>query len=171
MQQLITTLMPILIPLALVLVLVIVFGGKSNSTQSHILKVPERIPEYRKRLSIMNGSERAFFFELKKQLPPNYYIFPNMRIADIVDAIDGRGFYNRRNKILPKHIDFLICDSYFKPVVAIEINGSSHNRADRVERDMLVNQIFKDAQLPLKTIGVGDNFIESVQQIKSYLIT
>ena len=104
----------------------------------------------------MNKSEAAFFFELQKQLPQGYYIFTKMRIADMIDALHGNGFYYRRNKILPKHIDFLVCDRNFKPVVAIEVNGTSHNRADRIERDKLVNQVFKDAQLPLEFIGSSD---------------
>lgn len=126
-------------------------------------------PMYRKRVSVMNKSEQAFFFELQKQLPPSYHIFPNMRIADFIDAVDGKGFYNRRNKILPKHVDFLICDTYFKPLIAIEVNGSSHRRADRIERDELVRKIFEDAKLPLEFVEVGTSFEKSVARVKSYL--
>lgn len=124
---------------------------------------------YKKRQSVMNRSEEAFFFELQKQLPNGYYIFPKMRIADIIETVSGKDYYLKRNKILPKHVDFLVCDSYFKPVVAIEVNGSSHNRLDRTKRDVLVNEIFKDAQLPLETINVGSNFNESILKIKSNL--
>lgn len=113
----------------------------------------------------MNKSEQAFFYELKKQLPEGYYIFPNMRIADMIQAVDGEGFYGRRNKILPKHIDFLVCDAYFRPVVAIEVNGSSHRRADRMERDDLVRRIFADAKLPLEFVDVGTNFQENISAI------
>jgi hypothetical protein len=121
---------------------------------------------YKKRSSVMSRSESAFFYELKKQLPSDYYIFPKMRIADMIDTVDGKGFYFRRNKILPKHVDFLVCNEYFKPVVAIEVNGNSHNRADRVERDVLVNEIFKNAKLPLETVNVGTDFSSSIARIK-----
>ena len=124
---------------------------------------------YRKRESVMNDSEKAFFFELQKQLPKGYYIFPNMRIADFIDAVDGKGFYNRRNKILPKHIDFLICNSPFEPMVALEVNGSSHNRPDRVERDELVRQIFVEANLPLEFVDVGTSFEQSVMRVMARL--
>ena len=124
---------------------------------------------YRTRDAVMNKSEMAFFFDLQKKLPSGYYIFPNMRIADFIDAVDGEGFYNRRNKILPKHIDFLICDQYFKPVVAIEVNGSSHQRRDRVERDELVRKIFAEAKLPLEWVDVGTSFAESVGRVMSQL--
>ena len=128
--------------------------------------IEKRPPGYKKRSSVMNGSESALFLELQKQLPPDYHIFPNMRLADIVDAINGDGFYKRRNKILPRHIDFVICDSYFKPILAIELNGSSHNRLDRMEMDEEKKKILEDAQIPLITVSVGDNFNESVLKIK-----
>lgn len=138
-------------------------GSKSSQTHS-------TVPMYRTKGSVMNKSEQAFFYELQKQLPEGYHVFPNMRIADILEAIDGKGFYNRRNKILPKHIDFLICDRYFKPVVAIEINGSSHRRPDRIESDNLKREIFKDANLPLEFVDVGTSFEQSVQRIKDLLL-
>jgi hypothetical protein len=131
----------------------------------------DSVGHYRKKESVMNKSEQAYFYELKKQLPEGYHIFPNMRIADMINAVDGKGFYNRRNKILPKHIDFLVCDRYFKPVVAIEVNGSSHRRADRIERDDQVKRIFAEAKLPLEWVDVGTNFNSAVARIQSYLLS
>ncbi len=128
-------------------------------------------PTYRKRFNILNKSEKAFFYELKKQLPSEYYIFPNMRVADMIDAVDGKGFYGRRNQILPKHIDFLICNKYFTPVYAIEVNGSSHKRVDRLERDETVRQIFAEAKLPLEFVDVGTNFAQAIARIISSLHT
>ena len=116
----------------------------------------------------MNKTETALFFELKKQLP-NYYIFLNMRIADVIDAINGHGFYQRRNKILPKHIDFVICNSSFKPIVAVELNGGYHNKLEQMEKDNEKREILKEAQLPLLTVKVGHNFSESIENIKTYL--
>ena len=126
---------------------------------------------YQTRSSVMNRSEIAFYFELEKQIPKEYHIFPNMRIADFIDATDGKGFYNRRNKILPKHVDFLICDPSFKPIVAVEVNGSSHHRRDRIERDELVREIFAEAKLPLEWVDVGSSFEQSVARVKSYLLS
>jgi hypothetical protein len=131
--------------------------------------VKPHIPLYRKKSSIMNKSEMAFFFELEKQLPEGYHIFPNMRLADILEAVDGPGFYARNNKLMPRHIDFLICDRYFKPCVAIEINGSSHRRADRMEIDEQKRETFKDANLPLEFVDVGTSFEQSVARIKTHL--
>lgn len=122
---------------------------------------------YKKRTSVMNSSESAFFFELQKQLPHGYYIFPKMRIADVIETINGRGYYHMRNSILPKHIDFLICDSYFKPIVAIEVNGGYHNSPSQQEKDSLKREIFKGAGLILETVNVGSDFSQSISRIKS----
>lgn len=124
---------------------------------------------YRKKYSVMNQSEAAFFFELKKQLSEGYYIFPKMRIADMLDVPNGHDYYKMRNQILPKHIDFLVCDSNFHPKIAIELNGKSHQRQDRIERDEKVKQIFSDAKIPLEFVNVGSNFATTVQNLKALI--
>lgn len=121
---------------------------------------------YKKRSSVMNRSESAFFFELQKQLPQGYYIFPKMRIADILETVSGKGYYHMRNGILPKHIDFLICDPHFKPVVAIEVNGGYHNNPNQKEKDSIKREIFTKAGLPLETVDVGSDFSYSIAKIK-----
>jgi hypothetical protein len=124
---------------------------------------------YKKRSSVMNRSESAFFFELQKQLPHGYYIFPKMRIADIIETVNGRGYYHMRNSILPKHIDFLICDSYFKPIVAIEVNGGYHNKPNQKEKDLIKKEIFENSGLRFETINVGTNFHEFIRHIKALI--
>ena len=125
---------------------------------------------YRKKESVMNKSEAVFFFELQKQLPQGFYIFPKMRIADLIDATEGYGLRYRKNKILPKHVDYVICNSQFKPVLAIELNGNSHLRQDRIERDNLVNKIFKVSTLPLRTVKLGENFAEISKEISNFTL-
>lgn len=128
------------------------------------------IQAYSKKESVMNQSEAAFFFELQRQLPEGYYIFPKMRIADMLDIPNGHDYYRMRNKILPKHIDFLVCDKNFKPAVAIEINGASHNSFKQQEADRIKNDMFKDSGLPLETIDVGNSFNEAISRLQHYFV-
>ena len=121
---------------------------------------------YKKRASVMNSSESAFFFELQKQLPGGYYIFPKMRIADILETVSGKGYYHMRNSILPMHIDSIVCDSYFKPVVVIEVNGGYHNSKSQQEKDYIKREIFKNVGLTLETVNVGSDFSKSISKIK-----
>ncbi|MEK7613814.1 MAG: DUF2726 domain-containing protein [Patescibacteria group bacterium] len=121
---------------------------------------------YRTRSSILDKREMAFFYELQKQLPAQHYIFPKMRIADILETTaQGREYYRQRNKILPKHIDFLICDSNFQPLIAIELNGFSHQRKDRIDRDVLVKNIFESATMKLVFVNVGDSFETAINDL------
>lgn len=124
---------------------------------------------YRVKRSVMNGSESAFFFELQKQLPKDYYVFPKMRIADILDIPDGHDYYRMRNKALPKHIDFLVCDKYFKPIVAVELNGGSHNNLRQQAADHMKNEMFQGSGLLLETINVGQNFSSRIEEVKKHL--
>jgi hypothetical protein len=125
---------------------------------------------YKKRFSVMNRSESAFFFELQKQLPQGYYIFPKMRIADILETVSGKGYYHMRNGILPKHIDFLVCDSYFKPMVAIEVNGGYHNSPTQQEKDQTKKEILESAGLSFETVNVGSDFSQSIAKIQKSLL-
>jgi hypothetical protein len=123
---------------------------------------PPPLP-YRTQRTILNPSEAAFFLEMQKQLPQGFYVFPKIRIIDFIAPTDNN--YAWRNKIWAKHVDFLICNQYFTPVMAIEVNGGSHQRWDRKERDYFVNEVFRGAKLPLKTVNLGASFAEEAALI------
>lgn len=86
----------------------------------------------------------------------NYVVFSKVRIADIikVQCYDRRDRNHYTNLILPKHVDFVICNKdYFNPILAIELNWNSHIQKDDVqERDEQKRLIFKAAGLPLCTV-------------------
>lgn len=124
---------------------------------------------YRKRYKLMNQSESSFFYLAQKSLPEGYFIFPKMRIADVIETLDGKGYYKQRNKILPKHIDFVVCDQVLRPVCAVEIDGPSHDKPKQQERDELVDYIFETVGIPLKRVRVGDNFEVVCEKMAHFL--
>ena len=157
--------LPVVLSLVGIFVLlgIIAFIKSLNSDESPKAKVEL---QYRKRPVVLDKREAAFFYELKKQLSEGYNIFPKMRIADFLETTaTGRDYYKQRNKILPKHVDFLICDQYFKPLLAIEVNGSSHRQEKVQVNDALKKEIFEAAEIPLKTVTVGTDFVPAVQEI------
>jgi hypothetical protein len=139
-----------------------------SSEVETLSNIVEKSP-YQIRFRVMNNSEEAFFHELQKQLPRDFYVFPKVRIADILKTIDGQKYYVSRNKILPRHVDFLICDLQFKPRMAIEINGGSHHSAKVIESDALKKKIFGELNFPLRVVNVGETFASVVQEIVSTL--
>ncbi len=126
----------------------------------------EKLP-YKLKTQFFNKSEEALFFELKKYLPPEYHIFPKTRIIDFIEPTNSD--YKWRNKIWSRHIDFLVCDEYFKPIFAIELNGKSHRDPKRADSDNLKKQLFRDVNLPLEIIDVGEDFKYKLLEIKNKL--
>lgn len=124
---------------------------------------------YRLRYRLFNNSEASFFHCLIQTLPSGYYVFPKMRVADIVETLKGEGYTHRRNKVLPKHIDFVICDKDFKPRLTIEIDGASHRNLKVIERDRLKDEIFQSVGVPLRRVRVGANFSEEVARLLDLL--
>ena len=114
---------------------------------------PRRLP-YFKRDSLITKAELRFYKSLQKAVQDDFEIFAMVRIADLLRV--EKGVANRRkwlNKILAKHIDFVLCDpGSLEPICCIELDDPSHQRADRVERDIFVNHAFESAGLPLLRI-------------------
>ena len=121
--------------------------------------------EFHIKESLFTKTELALFYEIRRQLPPHYYVFPNMRMADILTTTKDEGYKRRVYKMLPKHIDFVVANQYFKPVLAIELNGASHNNYKQKQSDAVKNEIFSNAGLPLETIRVGEQYSEIIAAV------
>ena len=118
-----------------------------------IWALPRNLP-YLARGQLVTKSELKFYKSLSKAVQDDFQIFAMVRIADLL-RVEKNNKHRRKwlNKILAKHIDFVLCDpGPLKPLVCIELDDISHQRPERVERDKFVNLAFKSAQLPLLRI-------------------
>jgi hypothetical protein len=80
----------------------------------------------------------------------DHLILAKVRLADLVDADERHPRWQANfNRVCSKHIDFVICDSLFRPIIAVELDGSSHEREDQCKRDLDVDRILENASLPL----------------------
>jgi len=120
---------------------------------------PERMP-YMARGQLVTKSELRFYKALVKAVQDDWEIFAMVRIADLLRV--EKGHKNHRkwlNKILAKHIDFVLCHpGTLVPEVCIELDDPSHNRPDRIERDIFVNAAFDAADLPLLRIPTEPSY-------------
>ena len=120
---------------------------------------PGKLP-YQARGQLVTKSELRFYKSLLKAAQDDFEIFAMVRIADLLRVEPGAN--NRRkwlNKILAKHIDFVLCDpGSLEPLVCIELDDPSHQRADRIERDIFVNHAFESAELPLLRIPTQPSY-------------
>ena len=100
----------------------------------------------------MTKNELAFY---KALLPiatsKNLAVFSKVRIADLLEPIEGSSSWQTAfNKISAKHVDFVLCETnHIRPLLAIELDDNSHQRADRDNRDIFVDKAFASAGLPI----------------------
>ncbi|MFH0852102.1 MAG: DUF2726 domain-containing protein [bacterium] len=117
--------------------------------------------DYKKRDRVLNDSEQALYFNLQKSLGDSFIVLSKVRIEDFVEAKS----WGLRGKIKSRHVDFLICDmASSKPLLAVELDGLSHNTSDWIERDQFVDELYKNIGLPVEHIRVGSDF--SVEAIR-----
>ncbi|MBU6388808.1 DUF2726 domain-containing protein [Patescibacteria group bacterium] len=157
---------PLILAIAvLVILLIAIILFKARTVVG--LKLP-----YTTRLSLFNRSEAAFFLELKKQLPEGFNVFPKVRMIDFLE-IDSRATRSPiwLHKIWAKHVDFLICDRNFKPILAIEVNGGSHNSPQKIQRDVFVKNVYAAAGLPLEAVNVGSQFNDVINSIVTKILS
>jgi len=118
----------------------------------------------------ISPAELNFFFNLKSVVGDSVQIFSKVKLSDLFYAKTGDyGKYRSyTNRIDRKHIDFLLCNPItLKPILGIELDDKSHQRADRQERDDFVNNVFAVAKLPLVHISVQRGYSQS--ELKSKL--
>lgn len=114
-------------------------------------RVPDHLPVKVKRY-FFSQDENAFFRSLEESLVNSpYRVFPNVRLEDLFSITDNTNRASVRGRLKAKHVDFLIVDASqdFKPVMAIELDGRSHQRERQQYNDQVKDVIFRSAGLPL----------------------
>jgi hypothetical protein len=128
-------------------------GIHSGNQPSSALSL-EDLP-YRLRDDFLSPAEKSFYQVLKNVLGDDLAICSKVSLGDIFFVArpnENKSAYNRINR---KHVDFLVCDpKTMVPCLGIELDDSSHQRQDRVERDAFVEAVFAAANLPLLHVPV-----------------
>jgi hypothetical protein len=119
----------------------------------------EAAPEfpYHLRDHFLSPAELSFYGVLRTAINGRATICTKVGLRDVfyVKKDDPSRYRIYTNKIDRKHVDFLLCDSTtMQPLVGIELDDKSHQRADRQERDAFVDEVFNAAGLPLVHIPV-----------------
>lgn len=106
---------------------------------------------YVARKQLLSNAERTFFDVVRRVAPEDTVIYPQMRLASIIDVRSyAKRQYTHFNRIQAKCVDFVLCDlSTSAPLLVIELDDSSHARKDRKERDQFVDAALHAANLPI----------------------
>jgi hypothetical protein len=117
-------------------------------------------PQYRKNKSLFTYRERVFYAALRRAVGNQYQIFAKVRLADFIwitnEPADRK---YRNNQINCKHVDFLLCSRYsHEPLLAIELDDSSHKQPDTQERDKFKDGTFSAIGLPLLRVELQPEY-------------
>jgi hypothetical protein len=124
-------------------------AGSTPATPTPIRRDP-RTP-YEPVPALLTAAEREFFAVLRDATPAGLAVYPQVRLAGLVQVKPAA----RRDKshwwrIQAKCLDFVLVDEMtFAPHLVVELDDSSHNRADRRERDAFVDEVLAGVGLPI----------------------
>jgi hypothetical protein len=109
----------------------------------------EELP-YRLRDDFLTPAELSYYRVLTSVIGPRATVCAKVRLTDILFVArphENRAYFNR---IAQRHIDFLLCESStMRPVLAIELDDSTHDRPDRIESDAFLDEALQAAGLPI----------------------
>ncbi len=128
---------------------------------------------YTRKQFIMTKAENEFYGVLQQAVGTNYLIIPQAHLDLFLDHhVKGQSWKGALSKIQRKSVDFLICSrGYYSPLVAIELDGTSHTEDERMARDDFVDGICKNAGMPIVHILSNGRYEsnELVQKLAPYL--
>jgi hypothetical protein len=104
--------------------------------------------------SLLRPEEITFYKLLQKLIPKKYFVVPQVSLSSIADVKIGYRdhdnlYYNLRKSIF----DYVIFDDKFNPLVAVELNGSSHFLNNRKNRDAMSENLVKNLGMKFVTIN------------------
>lgn len=114
--------------------------------------LPVQSAEYAyKKKRCMTQSEARLYVVLLEHFSSQFHTFPQQHLSSFLDEkIRGQHWRGALSHIQRKSVDFLVCDRLtLQPLLAIELDDSSHQRLDRIERDEVVERILAQANLRL----------------------
>jgi very-short-patch-repair endonuclease len=141
-------------------------NGKSrvSKVKKHITtKLREKYKyeyKYERKNCFLTPFEHEFFEVLMVAAGDSYYVFPQLHLSTIVEhRVVGQNWDSAFYNVNQKSVDFVLCDKKtLSPMLAIELDDSTHERPDRVERDVEVEHILIGVGLPLLRIKISSNY-------------
>jgi len=124
---------------------------------------------YLKKKYFLTAAEREFFNVLERAIENKYYIFPQVHLDKLLFVKKGdQDYIKYLNKINRKSVDFVVVEkNYLNPLLAIELDDSSHGFEKRMKRDAFVERALKDAGIPLLRLKTKRSY--GVSEIASFI--
>ena len=106
-------------------------------------------------------NEKAFYRQLNGYAArKDMTVFTKVRLLDLLEPMKNQPKYKTYfYKVQAKHVDFVLCDTKLVARYIIELDDSSHNTPDRVERDQFVDTV-------LQAVGYKVLRLKSFDEVK-----
>ena len=106
--------------------------------------------------SLLTKNERNFYETIRLIAEKlNLNVLTKVRLADIVNVkkniqSESDEWWDYFKQISQKHVDFVLADKGLSEIhLIIEVDDSSHKRADRIKRDRFVDQVLGEVGIPI----------------------
>jgi hypothetical protein len=133
-------LMFVVVLLAYIILIGLTKGATSAKQDIDSMAVWPYVPR-----ELMTAPERELFVRLRQALP-EYLIFSQVQLCRMIEVDpneDKQAWFNRINRM---SVDFVVCaPDGAKILAAIELDDSSHERADRLKADVKKDKALKSA--------------------------
>lgn len=145
---------------------------KLIKTEDALLQIANKDDHFEKKKSLLRSDELSFYIILQKIVGDEYYLFPQVRLSDLVNIKNGSRDHENLYQLLgTKSVDYVVFSkSAMAPLLAVELNGSSHYSLQRQNRDQLVKTLIES--VGIKFLVVDKNSYdqnEISEDIKSHL--
>ncbi len=110
---------------------------------------------YQPQKSILTDAELSFYHVLTTALNGKLTTCVQVPLVSLIYPKTGSHKQNNtyRNKIDRKRVDFVLCDPQtLRPMLVIELDDSSHQRASRQTRDTFVEKALEAAKIPIMRV-------------------
>lgn len=124
----------------------------SNENNSQIKKSQYR---YYAKSYVMTSRENECFKIINEIFSSKWFVVPQVHLSALLDyRVKGQNWNAAFRHINGKSVDFvLIGKESYKVICAIELDDSTHSKPDRIERDVEIERMFKEAGIPLARIS------------------
>lgn len=102
---------------------------------------------------LLTRAEWAFYEQLRVAIPAEFAIWSKARLWDVVQTT--RHDRPTQNKMMMKHLDFVITTYGGRIYAAVELDDSSHDAPERRERDRFVDDVMRQAGIRLVRVRVA----------------
>lgn len=124
----------------------------SNENNSQIKKSQYK---YYAKSYVMTSRENDCFKILNEIFSSKWFVVPQVHLSALLDyRVKGQNWNAAFRHINGKSVDFvLIGKESYKVICVIELDDSTHSKPDRIERDVEIERMFKEARIPLARIS------------------